>query len=261
MLTNADRKLYRSLSVKKYRDDHGLFLVEGRRSVLEALASDFEIRTVIMTPSFLNDEDARPLKAAIRKRRVKTEELSGKEFSGIMDTVHAQGVGAIVEVRKTSVLGIVAKDRPGAVLVALDAVADPGNVGTIIRTCDWFGVDGVLLGEGCVDLYSPKVVRGTMGSIFHLPVAEGVNLEKAIPLSQNSGFRAYVTDASGQSQRGSDPGKALIVFGNEAHGISQGVRALADGTITIPRYGQAESLNVSIACGVVLSDMKRHGHS
>ncbi len=257
MLTNADRKLYRSLSVKKYRDEHRLFLVEGRRSVQEALASDFDIRVVIATSSFLKEHGERPLTAAIKKRRVTLEEMSEKEFAAIADTVHAQGVGAIVEVRKTSLLGILSKDRPGALIVALDAVADPGNVGTIIRTCDWFGVDGILLGEGCVDLYSPKVVRGTMGSIFHIPVAEGVSLEKSMTLAREAGFRTVVTDTSAPEQPRARGAKVLVIFGNEAHGVSKGLQVMADETIAIPRFGKAESLNVSVACGVVLAELQR----
>jgi len=258
MLTNADRKIYRSLSVKKFRDEHRLFLVEGKRSVQEAISSDFEIKLILATAAFLKDPDGRSIIAGAKKRKAKTEEMSEREFSALADTVHAQGIAAIVETKRASFPGILARDRPGALLVALDAVADPGNVGTIIRTCDWFGVDGIILGEGCADLYNPKVVRGTMGSVFHLPVAEGVNLEKSLPLARDAGYRVLATDAASHDQLPADQRKSILVFGNEAHGISKVVRALCDRSIAIPRYGRAESLNVSIACGVLLAQLRSH---
>ncbi len=260
MMSSAERKLYRSLSLKKHRDAHRLFLVEGTRSVREALSSDFEIRAVVATAAFLSDHGDRPLAASIKKRRITIEEVSEKDFAGMVDTVHAQGIAAVVQTKKVSLPGILAKGRPGSLLVALDTVSDPGNVGTIIRTCDWFGVDGILLSSGCVDLYNPKVVRGTMGSIFHIPVAEGVELEKAIPFVRESGYTVVVTDAAGPDVIASADRKTLVVFGNEAHGVSVAVRGLADETAAIPRFGRAESLNVSIACGVVLSELRRGTH-
>lgn len=257
MLTNAERKLYKSLSAKKHRDEHGVFLVEGRRSVEEALASDFPIRKILATSAFRGSEDGNAVAAAIKRRRTIAETVTERDLDAITDTVHTQGIAAIVEMKKASLHGMLARARSDALLVALDAVADPGNLGTIIRTCDWFGADGIILGEGCVDVYNPKVVRGTMGSVFHLAITEEVNLAKAIPAIRAAGFAILATDVAGGDNGLHRPGKRLLLFGNEARGISEMVRRLADGIVTIPRFGLAESLNVSVACGIVLAEARR----
>ena len=257
MLTNAERKLYKSLSVKKHRDAQRLFLVEGRRSVLEALNSDFTVRRILGTAAFLDSAADHAIGAAIMKHRAKLETVSQRDLDAIADTVHAQGIAAIVEMKRTSLDVIVTRERPEALIVAIDAITDPGNLGTIVRTCDWFGVDGILLGEGCVDLYNPKVVRATMGSIFHVPIAEGIDLVKAVPALRDAGYAILATDTAGPGGSVRRSGRRMILFGNEARGISEEVQRLADETFAIPRFGRAESLNVSVACGVVLGEARR----
>jgi TrmH family RNA methyltransferase len=145
------------------------------------------------------------------------------------------------------------------VVAAFDAVSDPGNLGAMVRTCDWFGVNGILVGRDSVDLYNPKVVRSTMGGIFHLPIAVGMDLPGLIPRAKKQGYTVYVTDARGDVQfdRVSFAGRSLLVFGNEAWGVSDQVGALADVRLAIRRYGAAESLNVSVACGVILAMLRR----
>lgn len=257
MLTNAERKLYKSLSVKKHRDAQRLFLVEGSRSVHEALNSDFAVRKILGTAAFLGTATDHAVGAALAKHRAKLETVSQRDLDAIADTIHTQGIAAIVEMKRTSLHEVVSRERPDALIVAVDAVADPGNLGTIVRTCDWFGVDGIVLGEGCVDLYNPKVVRGTMGSIFHVPITEGINLVKVLPAMKQAGYAIIATGTAGTGGSVRRSGKRMILFGNEAHGISEEVQRLADETLTIPRYGKAESLNVSVACGVVLGEVRR----
>ena len=257
MLTNADRKLYTSLSMKKYRDLHRLFLVEGRRSVEEAVSGEFDIRVVLATAAFAQSPQAKELLGSTKMRGVTIVEVSEREMAAVADTVQAQGIAAIVETKKTSLLGILSRESGDSLIICLDAVSDPGNLGTIIRTCDWFGVDGIILGKGCVDLYSPKVVRGSMGSVFHIPIAEGVDLEKSLSLVKESGFAVYATDVSTGKKTTIRTGRTVIVLGSEAHGVSSAVKTLSEGTLTIPRYGQAESLNVSVACGVILSEIRK----
>jgi len=140
-------------------------------------------------------------------------------------------------------------------LVGLDSVSDPGNLGSIIRTCDWFGVNGVVIGHDSVELFNPKVLRSTMGGIFHLPIVEGVHLHSAIDQMKDEGFTIYVADAAGEVYaediRLAD--RAFIIMGNEARGASPSLKHAADQRIAIRRYGLAESLNVGVACGVLLS--------
>ena len=129
----------------------------------------------------------------------------------------------------------------------------------MVRTCDWFGVHGMLIGQNSVDLYNPKVLRSTMGGVFHLPVVENVDLLPALSRARAMGYRVYVTDASGETHfdRVRFALKSVIVFGNEAWGVTDQIKQLADERVAIRRYGAAESLNVGVACGIVLSGVHR----
>ena len=140
-------------------------------------------------------------------------------------------------------------------LLALDAVSDPGNVGTIIRTADWFGAGGVLLGRGCVEPFNEKVVRATAGSLFHIPIVDEVELLEVLAQAKATGFRVVVA-AAGGSVSLSDwrPAKRnVLVVGSEAHGVSADIRDSADVTVAIPRYGRAESLNAGVAAAILLA--------
>jgi TrmH family RNA methyltransferase len=180
-------------------------------------------------------------------------------MNAVTDTVTAQGILAIVRRRSSSAELLLRAEKVESVLVALDGVSDPGNLGSIIRTCDWFGVQGILLGNNCVELFNPKVLRGTMGSVFHLPVAERVDLLPAISRARTLGYTVYVTDPAGVTHfdRVRYSGKAVIVFGNEAWGVSDQLKNLGDVRVAIRRYGAAESLNVAVACGIMLSGLHR----
>ena len=133
-------------------------------------------------------------------------------------------------------------------------MADPGNLGTIIRTCAWFGADGVLLSERSVELSNPKLLRSTMGAVFHLPVAAGINLPEMIHALRQRGFRILAAEAGGEPAgsvlRGG--GNRMLVFGSEAHGLSPEVRDLADSKFGIAGSGRIESLNVAVAVGIAL---------
>ena len=141
-----------------------------------------------------------------------------------------------------------------SLIVALDGISDPGNLGTILRTCDWFGVDAVWLDPASVELYSPKVVRSTMGSIFHLPILPDVDLAAMLRLAKKNGSKVMVTAPKDGSPipLPDYPERSVIVFGNEAHGVGAGIQREADQQISVPRFGSAESLNVAVACGVIV---------
>ena len=162
---------------------------------------------------------------------------------------------AVVEQHKKPVSAEVL--REAVFIVALDEVGDPGNLGTILRTCDWFGVDAVLLSKGCVSLYNEKVVRSTSGSIFHLPIYEDVDLIKTLPELKNNGYTVIATGMDGELLTQTLlPNKTVLVLGNEAHGVSDAVKKISDHQVSIPRFGNAESLNVGVACAVFLSQWR-----
>jgi TrmH family RNA methyltransferase len=195
----------------------------------------------------------------LRARGTGCRQVTPRELSQFADTVNAQGVLAVVRRRNERAEDLLRRLPAPALLVGLDGIADPGNLGSIVRTCDWFGAGGILLGRTSVDLYNPKVVRATMGGIFHVPVVTGLDLPVSAVQAKEQGYTVYVTDPSADlldaDVRFAE--RSLIVFGNEAHGVSEDLSRVADARVAVRRYGAAESLNVGVACGILLSAHRR----
>jgi len=258
-LTRKRIREIRSLAQKKARDELGLFVAEGLRLVTDAAGSTFGIPEAFSTRDFDSSGPGGSLIGLLRSRGTRCQQVTPGELAAIADTVNSQGVLALVQKRVESADELIAHNRPPAVLVALDGISDPGNLGSIIRTCDWFGAGGILLGRESVDLYNPKVVRATMGGIFHLPVVTGLDLPRSAARAKEHGYTLYVTEPRAELDY-SDvrfPERTLVAFGNEAHGVSEELRRMADARVAIRRYGRAESLNVGVACGILLSFHRR----
>ena len=255
-ITKSEVKLLRSLGQKKVREREKTFVIEGWKSLRDALNSDFHIEFVAMKHQFAGNPDYGSFVRDIESRRIDLKELSDIELNQVADTVHAQGVVALIR-QKTRILDEVVSNDSKLIVVA-DRVADPGNLGTMVRTCDWFGVDGLILTIGCVDLYNEKVVRSTSGSIFHLPVFENADAKAVLSQIKERGFRITATagDAKTSYADVNYEEKNAIIFGNEAGGVQSDTRRLADTVVSIPRQGKAESLNVGVACGIVLSHLR-----
>ena len=254
-MTQVQFKYFLKLLQKKFRRSERLFLVEGIHTVEEALASGWRTEALLVAEEFRGS--SLPVEKLVQnalRNSVQAFEISTRQLEKLSETVTSQGIIGVVHQSQQKT----GDTWKGKNLVALDGVADPGNAGTIIRTCDWFGVDTVLLDKNCVELYNPKVVRATMGSIFHLPILHELALPNALMESKAEGFRILVTALSPEKKPApkSFPGRWIIVFGSEAHGVSPEIRRLADEVVTIPRYGDAESLNVAVACGIVLATVK-----
>ena len=258
-LTKNKLKELRELTHKKYRDEHRKFIVEGTRLVQESVNSDFKILEAFYTTDLADSATGKMLIQSLKKKTSQVTEISPREMEVLSETVTFQGILAVVREKQFSVDSVIKKSATQSIVVALDAVSDPGNLGSVVRTCDWFGVNGILLGRNSVELYNPKVLRATMGGIFHLPIVSGVDLLSTISQAKGLGYRIYVTDPKGETHfdRVKCENKSLIVFGNEAWGVSDQLKSLADVRITIRRYGAGESLNVGVACGVVLSTLHR----
>lgn len=240
---NPQVLLWRSLHDKKGRDEAGAFLVEGVRMVREALSSDFQILSVLLR------EGCQPVFPVPDAVPVFT--LSEHVFSVVTDTRTPQGVAAVLSKRISPVLG--------SRLIALDAVQDPGNVGTIIRTADAAGMDGVLLGPECADLFSPKVLRSTMGSIFRMHFGFPGDLPAALSEYRRKGFSVISSQLDGTPffQRENVSSSFVLIIGNEGNGISEAVRAEATHHLCLPMRGGAESLNAAVAAGIMMYDLLR----
>jgi RNA methyltransferase, TrmH family len=255
-ITKNEIKHIRSLSLKKNRQTEQKFVVEGWRALKEVLNSSSKVEIVGVLSRYLDDPDYRGILSNLEERGASVRELTETELHALADTVHAQGVIAVVQ-QKKSLLEPELLKRASLVVVA-DSVSDPGNLGSIIRSSDWFGVDLLLLGRGCVELYNDKSIRSTVGSIFHLPIVEGIDLPLTLRMLKENNFSVIALSGDGKHayDEQSMPAKVAIVLGNEAHGVSSEVRALANDVVRIPKFGKAESLNVGVAFGIMLAHLR-----
>jgi TrmH family RNA methyltransferase len=250
-VSQSEIKYLRLLQQKKYRDGEGKFLLEGWRPLQDALESDFTVEMVAVVPQESEHPAYQSILARIQKLHIPLKELKELQLKQISDTIHSQGVVALVHQRHHTFDGT--DLRPSRYILAGDHISDPGNLGTILRTCDWFGIDTVLLSEGCVSCYNEKVVRATAGSIFHVNVFENLDLIQVLTTLQTKKYRLVATALEGtplHTHVFSE--KDILILGSEAHGVSQKLLQLADEVISIPQFGKAESLNVGIACGICL---------
>jgi len=238
MLTKSQIKLISSLKQKKFRIQHQLFVVEGVKVVQEFLNSDYELVEIFAVDDHFS------------QYKQKLTRVSAKELSKISGFNTPNKVVATFKIPRPKPINW------SALVVALDAVNDPGNLGTIIRLCDWFGIENLICNETTVECFNPKVVQASMGSHTRVNITY-MDLEKALPLAPNC-MGTFMDGMSIYEQNLPDEG--LLVLGNEANGISQDIEALVDTRLSIPRFGnlkQTESLNVANAAAILLSEFKR----
>jgi RNA methyltransferase, TrmH family len=253
MITKAELKYYSSLLKRNFRDEQNKFLVEGEKLILEALNSGLECEIIIYKSVYSEDNDESV--KSLMKRVARIEIISEKEFQKVQATVNSQGIIGVFKKKPTNAFSDVIK---GKLIVALDSINDPGNVGTIIRNADWFGVKEILLSENCADIYNPKTIRASAGSIFHLNVIIENNLILSLSSLKQKGYRILCADISGKNiYQCTKCEKEVIVFSNEAGGPSRELLGIADECVTVPKKGKAESLNVASASAVILSELAK----
>ncbi|MBQ7901627.1 MAG: RNA methyltransferase [Clostridia bacterium] len=244
-IESSSNNVYKStkkLLAANERRKTGKFIIEGYRIVADAVRHNADIDCIMMSESCTRQ---------VFDDKYKVYRLADKLFEEISSTVNSQGIIAVVNSALRSEQELLCNDYK--YIVYLDSVMDPGNMGTILRTCDAMGVDAVVASKGCVDIYNPKVVRSTMASIFNVPVffdrGEGI-----LPQLSKNGFNIVGTFPDGELPVYDCNlcGKTVVVMGNEANGISDDVAALCNTKITVPMLGGAESLNVAVCCGMIL---------
>ncbi len=241
MLSKKEQKFIQSLKIKKYRTREKLFLVEGEKNVSELLRSDFKVQLVLATKAFA---DLRVIDSNIRSEIVSEETLSQL---GAFKSNNA--VLAVVQMKEERVFRYQGSDS----LFALDGVSDPGNLGTIIRTLDWFGFKQLLCSKDCADFYNPKTISSTMGSFTRLEVFYG----DLVDFIGSLDLPIYGADMYGTniySCRLQAPG--VFVMGSESQGIRKELKELIVQQIAIPKIGQSESLNVGVATGIIASYLR-----
>ena len=242
------------LAKRSARAETGLFLLEGPQAVSEALAFRPELLVdLFATPTAL--ERYPEIGRAADDVDLEVEFVSEHVLDAMADTVTPQGFVAVARQFPTSIRDIFTGE-PKLVAV-LEEVRDPGNAGTIIRAADSAGADAVVLTGRTVDLYNPKVVRSTTGSLFHVPVAVGADLTDVIARAHSSGLQVLAADIKGEdllaARRDGELARPTAwVFGNEAHGLADDLLELVDRAVTVPIYGRAESMNLATAASVCL---------
>ncbi|MFD2672228.1 TrmH family RNA methyltransferase [Marinicrinis sediminis] len=253
-VSNPKVKSWSQLLTKKGRLAQGKYMVEGVHLVEEALRSGQVVEALLVQEGKgLPDE----LQAEEGTNDVPVcYEVTEAIMQKCSDTVTPQGICAIVHKPKLSFSQLLSHPNPFAIVV--DRLQDPGNLGTIIRSADAAGASYVLIGQGSVDVYSPKAIRSTMGSLFHLPVVE-VDLQEVIPAATHRGIEVYSTSLDGESHcyEYDYTRPTWLVIGNEAQGVSDEVHALVSRQVWIPMQGQAESLNAAMAATILLFEAMR----
>jgi len=245
MLTKARTKFIKSLKLKKNRKQEGLFVVEGTKNVLELLDSDFSTHSLYATEDFYNSH-AEVLKS-LDIEMLKSSESQLTEMSVFKSNEQAL---AVVKTKENNPLKAVNSEFA----IILDGVRDPGNVGTILRVCDWFGVKKVIASEDSVELYNPKVIASSMGSftrvkVYYTSVVEFITREDG---------PYYGTFMKGSDVHKFDFGnRGYIIIGSESNGISRELVSMINQRLSIPSYGSAESLNVGVATAIILDNLRR----
>lgn len=248
-------KFINSLKVKKYRQKHGLFILEGDKLIKELLFSSFDIYWIIATSGWLLSNEA-----LVKKKC--TDEIfkaSEREIKNISSMVTPQNVIAIVKIPQYS---LSVKEITGELSVFLDNVQDPGNLGTIIRTADWFGIKHIFCNEQTVDVYNPKVIQATMGAILRVEVHKVITDDFFKEIRKNENFPVYGTTLNGNDLYSHTlKPYGLIIAGNESKGISDIVLSFITDKLFIPNYPSgnksSESLNVSTAMAIVCAEFRR----
>lgn len=248
MLTKRELKYYSSLNKVKYRKIEQKFIVEGIKLVDEAINSFFDCEVIIATKNFAESYSDKLNKY---KHTTIVQIISENDFLVISDTQTPQGILAIMEIPLQRYID----ETNDKTVVALENISDPGNVGTIIRTCDWFGIRDIIISSNSVDIYNPKVIRSTMGSIFHLNIQISENIYGTLKALQKNGKSILCADMNGESIYTITRNKySVLVFSNEANGPTKKLLEISDSIITIPKIGKAESLNVATAAAIIISE-------
>lgn len=247
MISKNQFKLIHALDQKKQRKKYGLFLVQGEKNVGELLNSDFVIKHIFATAQYINKMAATLTNQHLIPLTVEATEDELKK-AGTLNSNNS--VLAIAECKISDVPAI----SDNELILILDGVGDPGNFGTIIRVADWYGIKHIICSPDCADFYNPKVIAATMGSfarvsISHTALPEYLNKQSS-PI-----YGAFLAGSNIHKTQLSK--SAFIVMGSESHGISESVSKYITNKITIPNFGNAESLNVAMATGIILDNFKR----
>lgn len=249
MITKNELKYYSSLLQKKYRDEEQKFLVEGKKITSEALNSAYDCEIIFATIDFCESEQE--LIKTIKNKHLRLEIVKSNEIQKLSDTITPQGIVGVFNIHSESKQKV--EKVNSKLVVCLEDISDPGNMGTIIRSCDWFGVTDAILSKNCVDVFNPKVIRSSMGSVFHMKLFRNADLQESFAQLKQNGYKLLLADIDGEDiSKFTVPQKSALILSNEANGPCSAVVSSVDKKITIKGNGKAESLNVANASAILL---------
>lgn len=245
------------LTHRRGREKEKKFLIEGPRLVFEALSADWPLEAVYCTARFAKSKKWVQLLSRLHEHQVAVFEVPPDIFDRIACTEEPQGILAVGRIRKAQLRELLR--GPSPLVVVVDGLQDPGNLGTVLRTAGAAGASGAVLLPGTVDLYNPKVVRATAGALFRLPVVEGIRVTEALAFIKNAGLKLIAADPRGNvpfyDADFSSP--VAIVVGGEGAGLKPGIQEAAHQHVFIPMPGGAESLNAAVAASLLIYEAVR----
>ncbi len=248
MISRNKQKLIKSLQIKKYRKLHQMFLVEGAINVKELLESDFKIEHLFVTSHFFEENES-----IIKSSFANFEYADEKELTEAGTLESNNAALAIVKMKEERPL----KVNKGEFILILDEVRDPGNLGTLIRIADWYGISKIICSEQCAEHYNPKVISATKGSFIRVNMYY-CDLQIYLKELNIAGIKVFGAFLNGDNiHKVNFPETGAILLGNEASGINKELEGYVTDKITIPRFGGAESLNVAVASAVILDNVRR----
>lgn len=257
-LSRNELKYLSSLQQKKYRQEHQQCVIEGVRLCDDALRSDWILREFFITDDFRNNPSFNRLAGLAGEKHLNPTVITEPEMQKITATKHPQGVALLAEIPEVPTLTPDPEWSPRIVL--LDSISDPGNLGTIMRSADWFGIRHLATGPGTVEWTNPKVLRASMGAAFRLKISEIHHWQKQLRSLKSAGYAILAAEMEGVNPREFHTERIPhwgLLLGNEAHGVSPQLNSAADMKLSIPGDGPADSLNVAMAGTILLYELSQ----
>ena len=255
VITQQQIKYIRSLHQKKYRDKHRCFIAEGQKIINEAIVhEDYSIEMLVFTSRIRKDIEMNQVDDSVM-----ILEVSSRDFTRLSTQKTPQEVLAVLRMPEQKDLQVEPDDK---LIFAFDRIQDPGNMGTMLRLADWFGVKNILCSEDSVDVYNPKVIQSSMGAFLRLTLHYG-NLQNVLKkLKEKKSFTLLAASLEGVNlYQNKYSGRNILILGNESSGISESLLSLADQQISIPNFStrneKTESLNVALAAAIICSEIRR----
>jgi len=246
-----------SLSKKKYRKLYKKFIIEGSKIIDEVLKSSYTLDSIIYEIG--KGDKYRHLIELCKKRNIGIYQGKSTELRKISCLKTAPGICAVVNIRekKADLKKILNSNK----IIAVNNLKDPGNLGTILRTAEWFGIKNILLDPGTCELYNPKVIQSTMGAVFHMEISENVDLINTIPNLKKEHYIILASSPDGESlsKFNFSRSKTAVVIGNESEGIDDEIFKISDYIINITGKGKIDSLNAAVSCGIIIWELMKNG--